>query len=198
MPTKVRFIRRRGIFADTLWISGCNSYICESAFVENWNRAVLPMRIGLKFFVAAAVALLAAGCGGSNKGGDSEEDYDGWVLVQWNGDTALAGMVYLQLGGDGTFVLYQSINTFGYTRHTGTYSIGGESGAEQVISGTYASGTPWDSCYVIEKYTKKELRIRARKDGIVSVYSGVVVPAYVKDGVTGGEVRSAVWGKPFL
>ena len=156
------------------------------------------MRIGLKFLVAAAVALLAAGCGGSNKGGDNEEDYDGWVLVQWKGGTALAGTVYLQLGGDRTFALYQSINTLGYTRHTGTYSISGEPGAEQVLSGTYASGMPWDSSYVIEKYTKKELRIRAQKDGIVSVYSGVVVPAYVKDGVTGGEVRSAAREKPFL
>ena len=46
--------------------------------------------------------------------------------------------------------------------------------------------------------TKKELRLRAQKDGIVSVYSGVTIPALVKDGITGKSLRMAVETKAFL
>lgn len=36
------------------------------------------------------------------------------------------------------------------------------------------------------------------KDGVVSVYSGVAIPAAVKDGVTAGRLRSAAQGESFL
>lgn len=48
------------------------------------------------------------------------------------------------------------------------------------------------------KMTKRELRLRALKDGVVSVYSGVAIPAAVKDGVTAGRLRSAAQGESFL
>ena len=67
-----------------------------------------------------------------------------------------------------------------------------------MLSGTYADGTRWDSSYAVEKMTKRELRLRALKDGVVSVYSGVVIPAAVKDGVTAGRLRSAAQGESFL
>ena len=105
--------------------------------------------------------------------------------------------VYLQLGEDGTFTLYQSIGTFGYARFTGTYALVGDPATGQVLSGTYADGTPWDSSYAVEKMTKRELRLRALKDGVVSVYSGVAIPAAVKDGVTAGRLRSAAQGESF-
>lgn len=74
----------------------------------------------------------------------------------------------------------------------------GDPATGQVLSGTYADGTPWDSSYAVEKMTKRELRLRALKDGVVSVYSGVAIPAAVKDGVTAGRLRSAAQGRSFL
>lgn len=156
------------------------------------------MKIGLKILTAVVVALLAGGCGSSDKGGEDESNYDGWVLTEWKGGDALAGTVYLQLGEDGTFTLYQSIKTFGYAKYTGTYTISAVPEAGQVLSGTYTDGTPLDNTYVVEKMTKKELRLRAQKDGIVSVYSGVTIPALVKDGITGKSLRMTVGTKAFL
>lgn len=78
------------------------------------------MKIGLSLFAVAAAALLAVGCGGDKGGGEDEANYDGWMLTRWKDGTALTGTVYLQLGEDGTFTLYQSIGTFGYARFTGT------------------------------------------------------------------------------
>lgn len=156
------------------------------------------MKIGLKILAATVVALLAAGCGGSDKGGEDESNYDGWVLTEWKGGDALAGTVYLQLGEDGTFTLYQSIKTPGYAKYTGTYTISAAPEAGQLLSGTYTDGTPLDNIYVVEKMTKKELRLRAQADGIVSVYSGVTIPALVKDGVTGESLRMALKAKAFL
>ena len=83
-------------------------------------------------------------------------------------------------------------------RFTGTYALVGDPATGQVLSGTYADGTPWDSSYAVEKMTKRELRLRALKDGVVSVYSGVAIPAAVKDGVTAGRLRSAAQGESFL
>lgn len=84
------------------------------------------MKIGLSLFAVAAAALLAVGCGGDKGGGEDEANYDGWMLTRWKDGTALTGTVYLQLGEDGTFTLYQSIGTFGYARFTGTYALVGD------------------------------------------------------------------------
>lgn len=149
------------------------------------------MKRELKMGVVAVLAFLMAGCGGNDKKEDAI-NYDGWMLSTWNGGTELSGKVFLQLNGDMTFVLYQCIDTPGYQKLTGTYSIDG-----QVISGVYSSGIPWESSYVIEKQTKTELQLRSEKE-IVSLYTAVEVPAYAKDGVVASGVRSSGAEKPFL
>lgn len=150
------------------------------------------MKRGLKIGVVAVLAFLMAGCGGSDKKKDTI-NYDGWMLSTWNGGTELSGKVYLQLNADMTFSLFQCIDTPGYQKMTGTYARDGE-----VLSGTYSGGTPWESSYyVIEKQTKTELQLRSEKD-IVSLYTAVEVPAFVKDGVVASGVRSSVAEKPFL
>ena len=93
------------------------------------------MKIGLSLFAVAAAALLAVGCGGDKGGGEDEANYDGWMLTRWKDGTALTGTVYLQLGEDGIFSLYQSIGTFGYARFTGTYALVGDPATGQVLRG---------------------------------------------------------------
>ena len=88
------------------------------------------MKIGLKFFAAALAVVLAVGCGSKE---DSEEPekppVDGpvfeagsWVLSQWNGSQELPRSIYLHLAADRSFELYQSLNTIGYSKYTGTYT----------------------------------------------------------------------------
>ena len=150
------------------------------------------MKRGLKICVVAALAFLMAGCGGSDKKKE-EPNYDGWMLARWGGSTDLSGKVFLQLNEDMTFTLYQSIDTPGYQKLIGTYTKEG-----QVLSGTYSSGTPWESSYAVEKQTKTELQLRSEKDDVVSLYTAVEIPAYAKDGVVGAGVRSSGAAKPFL
>ena len=150
------------------------------------------MKRGVKICVVAALALLMAGCGGSDKKKE-EPNYDGWMLARWDGGTELSGKVFLQLNEDMTFTLYQCIDTPGYQKFTGTYTREG-----QVLSGTYSNGTPWESrSYVIEKQTKTALQLRSEND-VVSLYTAVEIPAYAKDGVVGAGVRSSGAAKPFL
>ena len=197
VPTGVCFICRRG-FLQLCFGFRVPIPIFVIRLCGNQERDGLGYEIGLSFFAVAAAALLAVGCGGDKGGGEDEANYDGWMLTRWKDGTALTGTVYLQLGEDGIFSLYQSIGTFGYARFTGTYALVGDPATGQVLSGTYADGTPWDSSYAVEKMTKRELRLRALKDGVVSVYSGVAIPAAVKDGVTAGRLRSAAQGRSFL
>ena len=152
------------------------------------------MKIRLKIFVAVCVILSAAGCGGSDKGGETDIPYYGsWVLTRWQ-DAELPGMIYLQLKKDGSFNLYQSLQTFGFKQFTGSYLLS-EDGTR--LSGSYTGGTPWESSYVIEKHTKEELWLRSETDGNVSVYTETDIPDYVKDNVTDKDTRAAAEA-PFL
>ena len=159
------------------------------------------MKIGLKFFAAALAVVLAVGCGSKE---DSEEPekppVDGpvfeagsWVLSQWNG---LPRDADRYSAADRSFELYQSLNTIGYSKYTGTYTV---TVYEQkaLLSGTYTDGTPWESSYVVESQTAELLRLRSQTAGNISQYVAAEIPDYVKDGITVKNVRAEA-EKPFL
>lgn len=161
------------------------------------------MKIGLKFFAAALAVVLAVGCGSKE---DSEEPekppVDGpvfeagsWVLSQWNGSQELPRSIYLHLAADRSFELYQSLNTIGYSKYTGTYTV---TVYEQkaLLSGTYTDGTPWESSYVVESQTAELLRLRSKLPAIFAVCRRGDSD-YVKDGITVKNVRAEA-EKPFL
>lgn len=118
------------------------------------------MKRGFRIGIVAALALLMAGCGGSDKKKEEAPRYDGWMLTRWNGGTELSGKVFLQLNEDMTFALYQCIDTPGYRKLTGTYVKEG-----QILSGHYSDGTPWESSYAIEKQTDGDRIATAFGDG---------------------------------
>ena len=162
------------------------------------------MKIGLKFFAAALAVVLAVGCGSKE---DSEEpekppvngpvfEAGSWVLSQWNGSQELPRSIYLHLAADRSFELYQSLNTIGYSKYTGTYTV---TVYEQkaLLSGTYTDGTPWESSYVVESQTAELLRLRSQTAGNISQYVAAEIPDYVKDGITVKNVRAEA-EKPFL
>lgn len=117
-----------------------------------------------------------------------------WMLASWTGDPALAGKVYLALAADKSFTIYQNVNTLGYAKFTGTYSMSAAGGA-QVISGTYTGGTSWGDSYTFTA-TADRLTMTGRTTGYVSVYDRTTIPDHVKDGATVRSTRSAP--VPFL
>ncbi len=150
------------------------------------------MKTGLKIAVLLFVALATANCSDKNDdGGKKKLETSGWMLTSWNNSTDLAGKVFLQLNADGSFALYQSINTPGFETFTGTYRI-----ADDVLSGEYSDGTAWESSYAVQTHSEEALILKSKTDATVSVYKKGVIPDYVKQ-ANPGDVRSAV-AEPFL
>lgn len=168
----------------------------------------MPMRWRFVIGTLLTGFLFAAGCSKSS-GGSGDEPApavpDGWELTEWHGDKAIAGLVYLQFA-DGRFTLYQRIgdlSTAGYTVYTGSYTLTEDSAQGRLLSGAYSDGEPWLDSYVVEAWTGSELRLRAISDEIVSVYTKVVIPNYVKEAPVSTASLSAASrggrsGVPFL
>lgn len=149
------------------------------------------MKTILKGLFLLPVLVFSAGCG---SGGDDaprrDPLADGWVLASWNGSEELAGKVYLQFDAADGFVLYQSIDTPGFTAYSGTCSFTGD-----LLTGRYSDGTAWADAYTVLTRTDDALVLRARSDDILSVYRKVQIPAYVKRATS---VRVRASGRRFL
>ncbi len=118
---------------------------------------------------------------------------DGWVLTSWNGSAELSGKVYISLGEDGAFALYQNIKTPGFTVFKGTYTLSGKE-----LSGKYDDNSSWTQSYDAD-FGATTLTLTGKSDHIVSVYASTRIPDYVKDGITGTQAsRSAADNLPFL
>lgn len=155
----------------------------------------MPMKIGMKILAVALVALLTLGCSSSRQSEQVVSD-DGWVLKSWAGSPDLAGKVYLQLNENNTFVLYQNIEMFGFKKFTGAYTVEAREQG-QCLVGVYDNAVAWESVYLIESRTPKQMTLKSLSDEVVSEYASTVIPAQVKDGVVSTTVRAAA-EKPFL
>lgn len=152
--------------------------------------------------LTVALTLSCSKKGGGDEGdGTGNPEPDGWMLVSWNDDTAIAGHVYLQLS-DNLFTLYQAVGdlaTAGYRQYTGTYTLTEDPDQGLLLSGEYSGGTPWvGGTYVVETWTESELRLRSLDEGIVSVYAWEVIPEYVKRDPVTTASRSVGSEEPFL
>lgn len=102
---------------------------------KNMIKTFLPVMAGL------FCALLLSGCK-KNSPSAAETIAGEWHLVSFEGQTPAGYDAYLDLGADGTFVLWQKVQTPRWQKFMGTYSADWET-----IEGTYSDGTPWGSRY---------------------------------------------------
>ncbi len=105
-----------------------------------------------------------------------------WMLASWNGDTAIAGRVYMELGSNGRFNLYQNIDGLGYESFGGYYTSSGG-----VLNGRYDDGVAWSQSYRL-RIDGNELWLTGSEDGIVALYESTTIPEHVKDGITAAAV----------
>ena len=68
-----------------------------------------------------------------------------WHLVSFEGREPSGFDAYLDLGADGTFILWQKVQSPRWQKYTGTYSAEWE-----ILEGAYSDGTPWGSSYEYE------------------------------------------------
>lgn len=206
-----------GKFGSNGWIFGGYFGNPDSILIFA-NRAFAEKQMFMKskltlFALVILSVLTAVSCsknsgGGSDEGGNSDTGSGstttvprGWELTSWNGNTAIAGYVYLQFGDDGTFTLYQEIgdsSTSGYKKLTGTYVIEEGPDSKRIISGRYSDDTPWSDSYVIESWTETEIRWRSQKEDIVSIYTLADLPDYVTEPTVSMASRSLDASERFL
>ena len=107
------------------------------------------------------------GDGGGN-GGEvtiSFSDIEGtWMLEKWQGTTP-SFSVYMEIGPEGTIILWQKIDDYAWERYDSTAALD-----SNVISGTYSDNVSWSSSYSIEFEGEDMVWTDTEDESDVSVY----------------------------
>lgn len=98
-------------------------------------------------YILLAAVLSAVICGCSKDEGPSVDRtiLGNWRILTWNGTSSGDFDIYITFGADGSFCLYQRVDSPLYDRFTGTYSA-----SDGILSGVYSDGTPWNTSYGYE------------------------------------------------
>ena len=98
-----------------------------------------------------------------------------WHLVSFCGVEAEAD-IYINLGKDGKFAIYQRTEELEYTVFNGTYTANEE---ESLLSGVYSDGEAWASSYhyIVDKEAKTLTLESVERPSEVAVYELSEVPA---------------------
>ena len=118
---------------------------------------------------------------GNGGNGDNEEDVVSvelarcWHLVSFCGVEAEAD-IYIDLGKDGKFAIYQRTEELEYTVFNGTYTADEEN---SLLQGVYSDGEAWASSYhyTVDKEAKTLTLESVERPSEVSIYELSKVPA---------------------
>ena len=118
---------------------------------------------------------------GNGDNGDNEEDVVSvelarcWHLVSFCGVEAEAD-IYIDLGKDGKFAIYQRTEELEYTVFNGTYTADEEN---SLLQGVYSDGEAWASSYhyTVDKEAKTLTLESVERPSEVSIYELSKVPA---------------------
>lgn len=99
------------------------------------------------------------------------------LIGEWRGNslTVEAG-IYISFSGDGTFELYQKLETEGFELRRGTWSVSGD-----ILSGVYNDGEAWAATYkaALEEDT---LTLTSQNESAeINTYTKSEIPAYIKE-----------------
>ena len=120
-----------------------------------------------------ALAALMAGCSNENEGVKRSIDIvGGWHCTPEEFDAD----IYVDFIEDGSFDLYQRVGQ-GRSRHyAGTWTV-----ERNILSGSYADGTPWGSSYSVAKLDDSSISLTAQNGSVeVMVYRKEAIPDNVK------------------
>lgn len=120
-----------------------------------------------------ALAALMVGCSNENEGVKRSIDIvGGWHCTPEEFDAD----IYVDFIEDGSFDLYQRVGQ-GRSRHyAGTWTV-----ERNILSGSYADGTPWGSSYSVAKLDDSSISLTAQNGSMeVMVYRKEAIPDNVK------------------
>lgn len=148
------------------------------------------MKKYIYFLFAAALLILSAGC---SKDDDGPAVIDSgivgeWRQTKWNNEAQADFDIYIEFLSDGTFNIYQKVETSAYMRYSGNFTIEGTR-----LSGRYNDGESWGADYIFELSDNgKTLTMTSNTDtAVVSIYTKTSIPEEVRNAP---EVRSALPG----
>ncbi len=142
----------------------------------------MKRRIVQIIFTLASLCLLA-GCQKDNSVKINSAEVGQWHLVQWNGAEPENFDIYLELLSDGTFNLYQRLQSSDYSHFNGTFSLDGG-----YLSGVYDDGALWTTkySYSLGGANNSSLTLRScDAQAIESVYERAEIPSDVRSGLFG-------------
>lgn len=113
-----------------------------------------------------------------------------WKLSTWNNEAA-AFDVYMELGEDGSFNLYQKVQTLSYEHFKGSFESKGG-----VLNGTYEDGIAWSGSYRYELSADGNTLSLASTASfpVTSTYVRTQIPSEVREAAT---TKSSVMDSPF-
>lgn len=106
-----------------------------------------------------------------------------WHLTSWNGEAPADFDVYMELRTDGTFRIYQRVETSTYVCYPGSFSASGKR-----LTGRYSDGENWSAAYTYEVNDQTLTLTSETDDAEVSVYTKASIPEEVRQAP---EVRAA-------
>lgn len=140
-------------------------------------------KIGIFIAILAVVAALMPSCSDSSKTSGGNVAYAAiegeWHMESWSGEMSESIDLYVKFNADRTFVEYQKLRFPYFVKYTGSYSI-----ADNVLTGQYDDGTPFNSSYNVEfgnDNTRITLSSREYPDDI-TVFVKEAIPSSVTDG----------------
>lgn len=159
-------------------------------FIYNMKRIGLVLLAGIMIFSA---------CGKNDKP-NKQPSPDGsvigsWHLVSWTG-SAVVQDVYLSFDEDGSFDLYQRVETPYYGHFDGSYTLKGAN-----MEGTYSDGEAWKgNPYKISFSDKGKTMSMTRSSNTadVSVYVQASIPQDILSGSLGSKAAFQVSTFRFL
>ncbi len=100
-----------------------------------------------------------------------------WKLTSWSAEKPEIFEVYINFAADGTFLMYQKVETSFFTTFAGNYSA--ENG---LISGVYSDGIPWSTEYEYSISDDGAKLTLASKTELreISVYTRTTIPEEAK------------------
>ncbi|WP_290535906.1 lipocalin family protein [Alistipes sp.] len=107
-----------------------------------------------------------------------------WHLTSWNSETPTDFDVYMELRTDGTFRIYQRVETSTYVCYTGNFNA-----SDNRLTGRYSDGENWGASYTYEVAEQTLTLTSETADAEVSVYTKETIPDEVRNAP---EVRSVL------
>ena len=130
--------------------------------------------------LAATLLIFFAGCSKDDNPTVAPEIAGEWHLATWNGETPTDFDVYMELLSNGSFNIFQKVETSLYVHYTGTFRV-----MDNQLSGRYSDGVEWSSSYTYA-ISGGTLTLTS-PNSEVSIYKKTTIPQ---------EVRGAAAAQP--